>query len=86
MNRFDHIFTKVSEKMALYSGGIILIAMVAYVTANVFARYILGVGGVTGVYEYVGILLVPLVCLALSYSWYESAYISVNLLQKKLNI
>jgi len=84
MKRFDQIFTKVSEFMALYSGGIILIIMVAYVTTNVFARYVLGVGGVTGVYEYVGVMLVPLVCLGLSYCWYEKAYISVNILQKKL--
>jgi len=58
--------------------------MILYVAGNVFARYVLGLGGITGTFEYVGVMTVPLVCLSLSYGWYKGSYLVVNILQMKL--
>jgi len=84
MKRFDQAFTKVSDRLALYASGLILLVMMLYVSANVFSRYVLRMGGVDGCYMYVGKLMIPLIYLALSYGWYKKSYIVVDLLQAKL--
>ena len=84
MERFDQIFTKVCDHIALYLGGIIALSMMFYVSANVFSRYVLRIGGVMGTYTYVGALLVPLVYLGLSYAWYKRGYVVIDMVQGRL--
>jgi len=84
MERFDRAFSKACERLAVYVGGTLLSVMVIWVAGNVFARYVLGIGGLTGTYEYVGVMTVPLVCLSLSFGWYKGSYLVVNILQMKL--
>jgi len=84
MERFDQIFTKVSDRLALYSSGIILLAIIFYVSANVFSRYVLRQGGIIGCYTYVGIMLLPLLGFGLSYAWSKRAYVVIELLEMRL--
>jgi len=84
MERFEKIFTKACDTIVLYVCGSIMLGMILYVSANVFSRYVLREGGVTGCYTYVGVSLVPLVYLCLAYGWYKKSYIVVNILQFRL--
>jgi TRAP-type mannitol/chloroaromatic compound transport system permease small subunit len=84
MERFDRIFSKISDRLALYSGIIVLLAMIFYVSGHVFFRYVLRIGGLEGTYSWVGTLLIPLVFLALSYGWYKRAIIVIDMFQNKL--
>ena len=84
MNRFDEIFTKVSDRLAFWLCGTIALIMMLYVCANVFSRYVLRIGGVLGTYEYVGALLVPLIYLGCSYAWYKRGYIALDIIQVRL--
>ena len=84
MEKFDQIFTKACDRLAFWLCGIIVLIMMFYVCANVFARYVLGIGGVMGTYAYVGALLVPFIYLGLSYAWYKRGYIVLDILQRRL--
>jgi TRAP-type C4-dicarboxylate transport system permease small subunit len=74
--------------MAFWVGFVMLFSMMLYVSGNVFARYVLrnffDIGGIPGMFEYVGVMVVPLICLSLSYGWHHGNYIVINILQKKL--
>ena len=85
MERFDRIFTTISNRMALYASGLILLIMILYVSGNVFSRYVLRMGGIEGCYTYVGTLMIPLIYFGLAYGWYKKAYITVDILQVKMN-
>jgi len=84
MERFDQIFTKVCDRLALYVGGGIALIMMLYVSAHVFSRYVLRIGGVVGTYTYVAALFVPLIYLGLSYAWYKRGYVVVDIVQVRL--
>jgi len=84
MERFDQIFTKISDRLAFWLCGGLALAMMLYTCANVFSRYALGIGGVLGTYEYVGAMLVPLIYLGLSYAWYKRGYIVLDILLARL--
>jgi len=84
MERFNRIFTKACDRLTLYLCGGIVLIMMLYVVANVFSRYALGLGGVTGCYSFVAALMVPLIYLALSYAWYTRGYIVVDVVQVRL--
>jgi len=85
MERFEQIFTRICDFLALYICGFLLLAMVTYVSGNVFFRYALGLGGLDGTYTYVGKMLIPLAYLGLAYAWYKKAYIVVDVLTTKLS-
>ena len=84
MQRFDRIFTKVCDRLTIYLCGGIALIMMLYVFANVFSRYVLGLGGVLGCYFFVGALMVPLIYLSLSFAWYKKGYIVVDIVQGRL--
>lgn len=83
MERFDEIFTKICDRLALYVCGTALLVMMFYVCAHVFARYVLRIGGLPGTYAYGGALLVPILYLALSYGWYKKGYVVVDMFTMK---
>lgn len=84
MERFDEGFTKVTKFINLYFIGAILFAAIIYVSANVFARYVLGIGGVLGMRDYVGIMLIPIAYLSAAYGWYKRGFITVDIVQSRL--
>ena len=84
MERFDEIFTKVSDRLAYYVCGSMVLVMMVYICIHVFARYVLGTGGVPGTYAYGGALLVPISYLALSYGWYKRGYVVVDILTLRM--
>lgn len=84
MEWFDRIFTKVSETIALYVVGALMIASMLYVTANVVGRYLFR-ASLLGMSEIVGVMLVPITYLGLSFAYYKGAYITVDILQNKLS-
>lgn len=84
MERFDRIFAKVCDHLAFWVCGSMVIIMILYVGANVFARYALGEGGVVGTYAYVGALLVPFTYFSLSWAWYKKGYIVLDIVQRRL--
>jgi len=84
MERFDEIFTKVCDRLALYVCGSMAIIMMLYICVHVFSRYVLRIGGVEGTYTYVSVLLVPFLYLGLSYAWYKRGYVVVEVAQARL--
>jgi len=84
MERFDEIFTKVSDRLAYYVCGSMVLIMMVYICVHVFARYVLRTGGVPGTYAYGGALLVPISYLALSYGWYKRGYVVVDILTLRM--
>jgi TRAP-type C4-dicarboxylate transport system permease small subunit len=84
MKRFDQILMGISDRLVLYVCGTIVVAQVVLVCANVFSRYVLHVGGVVGAYTYTGLLLVPLVTLALTDGWYKKTYPIVDIVIVRL--
>ena len=84
MDRFDEIFTEVSYRIGFYVSGTIIIITMVYICIHVFARYVLGMGGVPGTYSYGGTLLVPFIYLALSYGWYRRGYVVVDVITQRL--
>ena len=84
MDRFDQIFTKVCDRIALYVCGSIALIMMLYVGVHVFSRYMLRTGGIFGTYTFVGALLVPFIYLGLSYAWYKRGYVVVDIVQVRL--
>ena len=84
MEKFDRIFTKACDCLALYVCGSIALIMILYVSVHVCSRYVFGTGGVVGTYSFVGALFVPLIYLGLSYAWYKRGYIVVDAVQVRL--
>ena len=84
MERFDEIFTKVCDRLALYVCGGMVLIMMLYVCVHVFSRYVLRIGGVEGTYTYVAVLLAPFLYLGLSYAWYKRGYVVVDMVQARL--
>ena len=84
MERFDQIFTRVCDRLAIWVCGSIALIMMLYVGVHVFSRYVLRIGGVEGTYDFVAVLLVPLVYLGLSYGWYKRAYVAVDMVPVRL--
>lgn len=83
MERFDRFYTKLCEVIAFYIVGALIGISMFYVTANVVGRYLFH-SPTPGMTDYVGIMLVPITCLSLGYGWYKGAYVTVDILQNKL--
>ena len=84
MDRFDDIFTKVSDRIGFYVSGTIVLVMMLYICIHVFARYVFRTGGIPGTYAYGGAMLIPFLYLALSYGWYKRGYVVVDILTLRL--
>jgi TRAP-type C4-dicarboxylate transport system permease small subunit len=84
MDKFDRVFTKIADRIALYWSGTLIWVMMFYVVGHVFARYVLGTGGLVGTYAYVGALLPPTIYMAMAFGFYKGAYVSIDILSKKL--
>jgi TRAP-type mannitol/chloroaromatic compound transport system permease small subunit len=85
IERFDRVFSKVMDRIAIYFSGVLIAVMMFYVSAHVIARYAIpGLGGVTGTYSYVAALLPVTFYFALAYGWYKRSYVSLDIIQNRL--
>ncbi len=82
--RWDDAYFKFSENVAWYISGTLVLGSMVYTAVNVVARYVFKFP-LPGMTEYVGIALVPLVYMGLSFTWYKHAYISIGIWTDRLN-
>ncbi len=82
--RLEGAFSKAMEAVSVYGCGFGLVAMMLYVTTNVFCRYVLHFV-VVGMTEFVAATLAPVTFLAFAHGWTRrGSFVKVAILENKL--
>ena len=85
MDKIVKVHSMISKLLALYICGILVLIATVYVAAHVTGRYAFD-HPLEGVYEWVGISLVPIAYLALAYGWSKKGtFVTANFLLVRMN-
>lgn len=84
IERWDKAYAKFSEALGWWVPGSLLMIAMLWVTGNVLGRYIFRYP-LRGMREYVGVMLLVMTLIFLPHGWYGRAYITIDVVQSRLN-